>query len=284
MSFADLHLHSIRSDGTDDPATIVRLAAHAGLSTIALTDHDTLAGIDEARAAAATLGVRLISGTELSVNWPTGTMHMLVYYLEPGTGPLQDRLAGLVEARTVRNHRILDRLSEHGIVIDHDDVVAEAGGGVIGRPHIASLLVQRGHVDDMAAAFDRWLGTGRPAYVMRERLDAVEAIELALASGGLPVIAHPHTLGIGADEFRRAFEQLAAIGLAGIESHYAEYDQELRDHLAGICRTLGLVPTGGSDYHGRYKAGLSVGVGRGDLRVPDEVVEQLDARRTPGRR
>ncbi len=280
----DLHLHSARSDGTDDPATIVRLAAHAGLSTIALTDHDTLAGIDEARAAAATLGVRLISGTELSVNWPTGTMHMLVYYLEPGTGPLQDRLAGLVEARTVRNHRILDRLSEHGIVIDHDDVVAEAGGGVIGRPHIASLLVQRGHVDDMAAAFDRWLGTGRPAYVMRERLDAVEAIELALASGGLPVIAHPHTLGIGADEFRRAFEQLAAIGLAGIESHYAEYDQELRDHLAGICRTLGLVPTGGSDYHGRYKAGLSVGVGRGDLRVPDEVVEQLDARRTPGRR
>ncbi|HSF86144.1 MAG TPA: PHP domain-containing protein [Acidimicrobiia bacterium] len=280
----DLHLHSARSDGTDDPATIVRLAAHAGLSTIALTDHDTLAGIDEARAAAATLGVRLISGTELSVNWPTGTMHMLVYYLEPGTGPLQDRLAGLVEARTVRNHRILDRLSEHGIVIDHDDVVAEAGGGVIGRPHIASLLVQRGHVDDMAAAFDRWLGTGRPAYVMRERLDAVEAIELALASGGLPVIAHPHTLGIGADEFRRAFEQLAAIGLAGIESHYAEYDQELRDHLAGICRALGLVPTGGSDYHGRYKAGLSVGVGRGDLRVPDEVVEQLDARRTPGRR
>ncbi len=275
----DLHLHSTCSDGTDSPETVVRLAAVAGLDALALTDHDTLAGIAAATDAAARLGIRLIPGTELSVNWPTGTMHMLVYFLEPGPGPLQDRLQGLVEARTVRNQRILERLGDHGIDIAHDDVLAEAGGDVVGRPHIAALLVRRGHAAGMAEAFDRWLGTGRPAYVSRERLDAREAIELARASGALPVIAHPHTLGLSAGDFRRAFEELAASGLAGIEAHYAEYDQDMREHLAGICSTLGLVATGGSDYHGRYKAGLRVGVGRGDLRVPDEAVEALDAAR-----
>lgn len=273
----DLHLHSSRSDGTDAPETVVRLAAEAGLSTLALTDHDTLDGIAEASAAAQHHGVRLIPGTELSVNWPTGTMHMLVYFLEPQPGPLQDRLAGLVAARTVRNHHILERLASHGIVITHDDVVAEAGGGVIGRPHIAALLVDRGYVADMKEAFDHWLGNGRPGYVPRQRLGAHEAIELARASRGVPVIAHPHTLGLAANDFSSAFEELASAGLGGIEAHYAEYDQGLRDHLAAICRALNLVATGGSDYHGRYKPGLAVGNGRGDLVVPDHAVDALDA-------
>lgn len=275
----DLHLHSLRSDGTDSPAEIVSAAAAAGLAAIALTDHDTLDGIAEARVAAERTGIRLIPGTELSVDWPTGTMHMLVYYLEPGRGPLQDELDMLRSARTTRNRSILDRLGEHGIAIDYEDVEAEAGGGVIGRPHIAAILIERGHVADMTEAFEHWLGRGRPAYADRKRLDAVAAIDLALASGAVPVIAHPHTLGIAATEFRTAFEELAAAGLAGIESYYAEYDTELRHHLAGICNALGIVATGGSDYHGRYKPGLSIGTGRGDLRVPDEVVERLDAAR-----
>lgn len=257
----------------------MRLAAAAGLSALALTDHDTLDGIAAAERVAAELGIRFIPGTELSVNWPTGTMHILVYFLLPGPGPLQDRLAGLVAARTNRNHHILERLTAHGIHIDHADVVAESGGGVVGRPHIAALLVERGHVPTMADAFDRWLGTGRPGYVARKRLDTPEAIDLARRSGAVPVIAHPHTLGVAAADFRAAFEELAGVGLGGIEAHYAEYEQPMRDHLAGICRTLGIVATGGSDYHGRYKPGLAVGVGRGDLRVPDDVVDQIEMAR-----
>ncbi len=275
----DLHVHSTRSDGTDSPREVVALAAAAGLTAVALTDHDTLDGIAEATAAADRHGIRLVPGTELSVDWPTGTMHMLVYFLEPVSGPLQDRLEAIRQARATRNRRILERLAHHGIVIEHTDVAAEAGGGVIGRPHIAALLVARGHVADMTDAFDRWLAKGRPAYVDRIRLGAHEAIALARESGAVPVIAHPHTLGIAADDYRRAFEELAAAGLAGVESYYSEYEPALRNHLAGLCAKLGLVATGGSDYHGRYKPGLAVGIGRGDLAVPDEVIAELDAAR-----
>lgn len=273
----DLHLHSSVSDGTDSPGEVVRLAADAGLSALALTDHDTLAGIPEAAAEADRLGIRFVAGTELSVNWPTGTMHMLVYYLAPGPGPLQERLGDLVAARTVRNHQILERLARSGMVIRHDEVVAEAGGGVVGRPHIAALMVEHGFVDTIAAAFDRWLGLGRPAYVPRHRLDAVEAVDLARRSGGLPVIAHPHTLGAGAADYSDAFETLAVAGLAGIEAYYSEYEPALRTHLARLASSLGLLATGGSDYHGRYKPGLAVGVGHGDLSVPDDVLAALDA-------
>ena len=131
----------------------------------------------------------------------------------------------------------------------------------------------------MRTAFDRYLATGRPGYVARERLEASEAIELARASGAVPVIAHPPTIGVSADDYARAFTELAELGVVGIEAWYAEYEDPLRRHIAGLCESLDLVATGGSDYHGAYKPGLSVGVGRGDLVVPDEVVSLLDARR-----
>lgn len=273
----DLHLHSDRSDGTDPPTHVVELAARAGLTTLALTDHDTLDGIAEAREAAALHGVRLIPGTELSVEWPTGTMHMLVYFLEPGRGPLQDTLQGLRTARHDRNRRILGALAEVGIDITYEDVTERARGDVVGRPHIAAVLMERGHATDIADAFDRYLAKGRVGYVDRQRLAAREAIELARASGGLPVIAHPHTLGLSRHEFAASFTELASHGLAGIEAWYAEYDPELRTHLAGLADRLGLIATGGSDFHGRHKPALSVGSGRGDLEVPDSIVEQLDA-------
>jgi len=275
----DLHLHSTESDGTDSPSEVVRLAADAGLSTIALTDHDTLDGIGEAMEAAAAHGVSLIPGTELSVEWPTGTMHMLVYYLEPAPGPLQDRLLALRSARHDRNRRILEALSDVGVDISYDEVTTEAGGEVVGRPHIAALLVARGHSTDIADAFDRYLARGRIAYADRLRLGAVEAIELSRASGAVPVIAHPHTLGVSRDEYAAAFTSLAKQGLGGIEAWYAEYDGDVRQHLADLATQLGLVATGGSDYHGRYKPALSVGTGRGDLHVPDRVVDQLLAAR-----
>ena len=273
----DLHLHSTQSDGTDAPAEVVRLAAEAGLSAVALTDHDTLDGIAEARQAAAEHGLELIAGTELSVEWPTGTMHLLVYHLDPGPGPLQDELAALRQARSTRNEQIVARLNDLGIEVTIDDVVREAGGGVVGRPHIAAVLMERGDAATIADAFDRYLARGRPAYVDRMRLGAVQAVELAIRTGAVPVLAHPHTLGIATAEFDRAFEELAAVGLKGIESYYAQYEPPLRAHLAAICDRLGLIATGGSDYHGRYKPGLAVGRGHGDLVVPDDIVGRIAA-------
>lgn len=275
----DLHTHSSRSDGSDSPSVLIEKAAAAGLTTVALTDHDNLDGIVEARAAAASVGIGFIAGTELSVEWDTGAMHMLVYFLEPEPGPLQDKLAWLQESRANRNRRIAQRLQDLGIDITYEEVLQQAGGTGVGRPHFAALLIEKGHVATFNEAFDVYLAQGRKAYEPRARLAASEAIALARASGAVPVIAHPHTLGVSESDYSTAFSHLTAEGLGGIEAHYAEYPQDLRDHLATVCADLGIVATGGSDYHGTYKPEIAIGVGRGDLAVPDRVVEELVAAR-----
>jgi predicted metal-dependent phosphoesterase TrpH len=275
----DLHTHSSRSDGSDAPAVLIEKAAAAGLTTVALTDHDNLDGIAEARLAAAKHGIGFIPGTELSVEWDTGAMHMLVYFLEPEPGPLQDRLAWLQESRANRNQRIASRLQDLGIDITYEEVLKQAEGSGVGRPHFAALLIEKGHVATFNEAFDVYLAQGRKAYEPRARLGALEAITLARASRAVPVIAHPHTLGVSERDYSTAFSSLAAEGLGGIEAHYSEYPQDLRDHLAAVCSHLGIVATGGSDYHGTYKPEVSIGVGRGDLDVPDKVVEELVAAR-----
>jgi hypothetical protein len=275
----DLHTHSNRSDGSETPAEVVRLAAEAGLTTLALTDHDTLDGIPEAAAAAAGAGVRLISGTELSVQWETGAMHLLAYFLDPGAGPLQDAMAGIREGRSDRNRRLAAALGRLGMDVDYDEVAAEAGGTGVGRPHFAAVMVRKGYAVDIPDAFDRYLAKGRPAYQERDRLEAAAAIDLARASGAVPVVAHPHTIGVGADDYATAFRALARVGLGGIEAHYAEYPPELRLHLAGVAADLGMVATGGSDFHGTYKPAIRIGRGRGDLVVPDECVERLEEAR-----
>jgi predicted metal-dependent phosphoesterase TrpH len=275
----DLHLHSTVSDGSVEPARIVDLAAEAGLSALALTDHDTLEGIGPAAGRAAERGIDFIAGTELSVRWrDSSAIHMLVYFLEPGPGPLQDRLGWLQHARATRNERIVARLQELGIDITAEDVAAEARTGVTGRPHFAALLVAKGYVPDISAAFDRYLAAGRPGYLPRERLEIGEAIGLAIDSGALAVIAHPHTIGVPVDGYRSAFAELRELGLVGVEAHYGEYTPELRAHLAELCGDLGLVATGGSDFHGDYKPSLRVGIGKGDLSVPEKAVFELKER------
>ncbi len=273
----DLHLHSTISDGSESPADIVELAVAAGLSAIALTDHDILDGIPEARAAAEMRDLLFIPGTELSVDWGGAAMHMLMYFLEPGRGPLQDRLLAVREGRSIRNVAIIAALQSHGIDITLEEVAAVAGEGSTGRPHIARVLIEKEVVGSMPEAFDTWLATGRPGYVSRVRLDAFEAIDLARQSGAVPVIAHPHTLGLGADEYAGAFIDLTTAGLGGIEAYYTEYSQDLREHLAGICDDLGIAATGGSDFHGTYKPDIQVGIGLGDLLVPDDSIQQLVA-------
>jgi predicted metal-dependent phosphoesterase TrpH len=275
----DLHVHSTASDGTDDPADVVRRAARLGLGTIALTDHDTLAGIAEARQSAATEGIDLISGTELSVDWPTGKMHLLVYFLEPTPGPLQDRLEWLRGGRQERNAAIVERLQELGFEIGLPEVEAQAAGPTIGRPHIADSLVARGYFETRSEAFVDLLRDGGQAYVERRRLSAAEAIALSRESDAVPVIAHPYTIGLGRDEYAAAFRELAALGLGGIESYYPEHSPALRDHLARIAESLGIVATGGSDYHGWGKPEIELGVGRGDLSVPGHVVAALRSAR-----
>lgn len=273
----DLHTHSRVSDGSDSPTELVANAVSAGLNALALTDHDTLDGLEEAQVAADLTGIRLVRGVELSLEWTRGGMHMVVLFLSP-EGPLQDRLADLQVARHTRNDRMIVLLQSLGYDITMEELIEESGGGVVGRPHMAAILVRKGYFPDPPTVFDELLATGRPGYLTRDRLDPVEAIKLARASGGVPVLAHPHTLGLDtAAEYAEAMETLATAGLAGIECYYGDYERAQQEELAKTTRRFGLIPSGGSDYHGTYKQGLELGTGRGELHVPDHVLEELEA-------
>ncbi|HXW81192.1 MAG TPA: PHP domain-containing protein [Acidimicrobiales bacterium] len=270
----DLHTHSTVSDGSDTPEELVDLAVKAGLSAMALTDHDRQDGIAPARARAGEAGIELVAGAEISCQHPA-TMHMLVYFLEPGEGPLQDELVRLQAARDDRNDRLLDRLAEVGLPVTRQELEEEAGGSGAGRPHVAAILVRKGFARSVQDAFDRYLAKGRPAYVEKERLSAPVAITLALQSGALPVLAHPLSMGLGDSELEAALEELAEAGLVGLEAIYSRYSKDERASLAVMAARADLAITGGSDYHGTYKPDLSIGTGLGDLHVPNGALEAL---------
>ncbi len=276
----DLHTHSTCSDGTDPPERIPDLAAAAGCSAIALTDHDTLAGIRSAQRRADELGIELVSGCEVSCSYRGTSAHVLVYFVENREGPMQEELARLRDDRVVRNRRVAALLEELGIPITYDEIVAEAAAEEsAGRPHVAALLVRRGFAESIPDAFDRWLGEGRPAYVPKARVTPAEIAMAARASGSVAVLAHPLTLDVEITALDDVAEELAAAGFAGMEAYYGRYTPEERAQLAGVARRHGLVPTGGSDYHGTVKTDLWIGKGEGDLCVPDDVLVELKGRR-----
>ncbi|MEZ5175250.1 MAG: PHP domain-containing protein [Acidimicrobiia bacterium] len=275
----DLHLHSTRSDGTDSPEQLVELAASCGASAIALVDHDVLDGLGEARSAANRLGIDFIPGTELSVEHNGTKMHMLVYFVDDEPGPLQSKLAWLRAGRHERNDEIIARLNGLGYTIGIDDVRRWAKGKSIGRPHIADALIETGAFHSRDEVFERVLGDGGLAYVERIRLTATDAIELARRSGGVPVVAHPLTIPLGAAEYERLFRELADAGLGGIEAHHASHTRDLREHLTELAHSLGLAATGGSDYHGDRARDFRIGVGLGDLKVPHTAIDELGAQR-----
>ena len=276
----DLHTHSTCSDGTDAPERIPELAARAGCRAVALTDHDTFSGIARARESAGRAGIELVAGCEVSCAYRGTSAHVLVYFVEDGDGPLQEELGRLRRDRVARNHRLVARLRDLGAGVTYDEIVAEAAGEEsVGRPHVAAVLVRHGLAESIPDAFDRWLAEGRPAFVPKARVAPGEIAAAATASGGVAVLAHPFSLALGPEGLEDAVAELAAAGFAGIEAYYGEYTTGQRAALALLARRHGLVPTGGSDYHGTAKAGLEVCTGRGDLDVPDVVLDELAARR-----
>ncbi len=281
----DLHTHSSVSDGSDAPARIPELAASAGCEAVALTDHDNLAGLEEARRSAERAGVTLVPGCEVSCKpdglGPGSSVHVLVYFVEDGDGPLQSELLALRKDRRQRNAKLVQRLSELGVAVDYDKLVRDAGGEEgLGRPHFARALVELGVATDIDDAFSRWLGNGAAAYVPKGRLHPKDVAGLARASGGVAVLAHPLSLGLDPADLERMATELADAGFAGLEAVYARYSPEQRAELTKIARSAGLVPTGGSDYHGSFKPDLAVGLGTGDLDVPGAALEELAARRS----
>lgn len=265
----DLHAHTVVSDGTLAPADLVALARRTGLAALAVTDHDHLGGVAEAREAGARLGVEVVAGVELSVAHASGDVHLLGYLVDEQDAALLGRLERLRDARAQRAVRIVERLQAAGVPVTLADLAQEAPlqGGAVGRPHVARALVRRGHAASIQDAFDRYLADGRPGAVPKEKLSARDAIALVRGAGGVAVLAHPVTLPEAARE--PLLRELAALGLGGVEVDYPKHDDALRARLRGLAEELGLVATGGSDYHGANKPDVALGMVDVDYAVLD---------------
>ncbi|MGH2499361.1 MAG: PHP domain-containing protein [Candidatus Limnocylindria bacterium] len=270
-SAVDLHTHSLRSDGAYEPAELVRRAAERGVRVQALSDHDTLAGVAEAAAAAAPLGVRIIAATELNTESEWGDAHVLGYFLDPADAALEGRLHELREARARRIERMVERLNELGHPVALTRVLELARGGALGRPHLATALLEAGLVTSFDAAFETILSKRSPAYVPRAGLTPLEAVDLVRAHGGVPSLAHPGTV-VDVDAL---LPRLVERGLAGLECYYVTHGPADTARYLALARQHGLVPTGGSDFHGRGEHGAALG----GVFVPPECVDALEARR-----
>lgn len=275
----DLHLHSIFSDGSFTPEALAETAAGAGLSAIALTDHDCTAGLARFEAGCAGAGVRGITGVEISADVAVGTMHMLGYFIDAAHDRLNALLAEVREGRERRNARILERLNGLGLALAWDEVTAYAGDEIVSRSHFAQALEDKGYVSSRQAAFDRYLAKGKPGYVDRYRMTPEGGIGAIVEAGGVPVLAHPYTLELNAGALRAYLQELKAHGLQGIEVYYPEHNAERVRRYRKLAEDLDLVATGGTDFHGAATPHLRMGVGFGSLRVPDEIVPALERRR-----
>jgi len=266
---ADLHTHSTASDGEMTPAALVHYARERGLGALALTDHDSVAGLDTASQAARRVGIDFVPGVELSCDVPQNEVHILGYFIRWHDPHFLTMLARFRESRYGRAEKMVRKLTALGAPIAFERVKQIAGDAPIGRPHIAQALVEAGHVSSVPEAFERFIGRNGPAYVQRFRLTPADAVALILRAGGVPVLAHPR-------EVTHYVEPLVKVGLVGLEALYGLYDTATRAELVRLARRYDLIVTGGSDFHGlNHMAYLN---DLGDVEVPVEVVAQLRAR------
>jgi hypothetical protein len=273
----DLHLHSINSDGSDTPQELVSKAAAAGVSAIALTDHDTLDGVEDFLSACRENGMTGIGGLEINVDAgeDQGEMHILGYGVDPCHPEVEKSLERIVNARVQRNSQVVEKLDGLGLKLDWAKIEEQAGPGTVGRPHIAQAMIERGYVASVSEAFERYLANGRPAYVDRYRMFPEEAIDMIRAAGGIAVLAHPFSWKSDERDLGAGVRALKALGLGGIEAYYSEYDSAQTVALVRLAMQLEFLITGGSDYHGLAKPDIVIGRGLGRLHVPDSCLPPL---------
>ncbi len=284
MTRVDLHIHSTASDGTRSPGELVAMASEESLSVISITDHDTLDGIPEGDITAKKLEMEFIPGIELSVDLEEKglTAHLLGYFPGVDIALLLSRSHALGKAisyvqdgRSRRNPRILEKLADSGIYIEMETVQLIAGGDVVGRPHIAQAMENAGYVGSLNEAFSRFLAKGKPAYVERDRLSVLRAIEIIVGSGGLPVMAHPGYIEMNSEMLRSLFERMKRHGLVGIEVYYPSHSASIMKMLKSFAREFELVVTGGTDYHGRSNETPALGGSEEGFHIEQEDVKDF---------
>ncbi len=275
MSRIDLHLHTTHSDGSFNTSDVMAFAKEAGVTALAITDHDIVDGIPEAIAAGALLNIEVIPGVEISSRHGESELHILGYFLDWKDETLNQRMMKLRDSRHTRNPQIIRKLNELGVDLTYEEVRRLAGTESVGRPHIARVLMNKGVVTSAKEAFDRYLADGKPAYVPRELPPPEEAVAWIREAGGVPVLAHPTWVKQSGEGLDRLVEQLKSFGLGGIEVHYSTHSPRQTEDYLSLAKRFDLLVTGGSDFHGVTKPDIAVGRGRGDLKVPEKLLDPL---------
>ena len=274
----DLHTHSLKSDGSMTPAEVVREAKRAGLAAIALSDHDTVDGIREAVAEGEKIGVEVIPAIEFSVQSKTET-HILGYFIDIENPDLLKTLKEVVDLRIERNYVTCQRLNELGFDITIEEVRALAPNNFVGRAHFARVLMDKGYTKSVKEGFDLYMTSGKYAYCEKQRLTARDAVELIGKCGGISFLAHPHLTKLGDDELKEFLKELKGFGLSGLEGYYTDYTPEMQEKYQAMAKELGLLISGGTDFHAAMKPHISIGTGLGNMKIPYSVLEAMKAER-----
>ena len=277
MDTIDLHTHSTFSDGTFTPLQLVKYAEEKGLRAFALTDHDTTEGIKEAKSIET--NVEVISGVEISTRYDKKEIHIVGLYVNENDADLNKQLKYYREKRVTRNFEILEKLNSLGVDITIDDVKESCTGDVISRAHIAKALVSKGFVGSYTEAFDRYLGDNKCAYVPRETLNYEESMELITKAGGVPVLAHPLLYKMSDTNLENMMVKLRQKGLKAVEVYYSTHSNSDTQHVMAMANRVGLIYSGGSDFHGATKPKIDMGTGMGKLAVPYEILEKIRGER-----
>jgi hypothetical protein len=276
----DLHAHTTVSDGTLTPTELVKLAKESGLDAIAVTDHDTFQGIPEALEAGRKYGIEVIPGAELSLESPEGAgwIHVVALWLPEQADELQKAFDWVIEGRATRNHEIVAKLRALGVNITYEAVAARAGG-TVGRPHFAQELMALGVVSSMDEAFKVWVGDNGRAYVPKRKLTPEKALAILKNIGATSILAHPFALRLSYPETEKLVRRLMDLGLDGMEVIYSEHSEADTKAFGEMADRLGLLKSGGSDFHGTNKPDIRLGVGRGNLDIPNELLDKMKAAR-----
>ncbi|MBP3339979.1 MAG: PHP domain-containing protein [Lachnospiraceae bacterium] len=271
----DLHVHSNHSDGTYSVKELVLYAKEKGLKAIALTDHDTVSGVEEALNEAKKVGLLLVPGIEISAGNGNSELHILGLNIDHKSQVFEDFIVTCRESREQRNYKMAEKLQELGFDVSYDVLKEMYPSATVTRAHFARYLHENGMVSSKKEAFDRFLGDGKPAYTTRERISPKDAIDMILKAGGHPVLAHPLLYKMGWDKLESLFDYLKGMGLEGIEALYSLNSKSDDVRLEKMAKNHGLFITGGSDFHGSNKPDIDLGVGKGNLRVPEEVLKNI---------
>ncbi|MBQ8733146.1 MAG: PHP domain-containing protein [Anaerotignum sp.] len=277
----DLHAHSTASDGTYAPAEVAELAKKIGLSAIALTDHDTIDGLEEFQKTGKELGMETIAGIEFAALWENHhrpEIHIVGLGFNPDHPVLLERMKDIKRSRDIRNQKMCEKLSSLGLHITLEEVAANAGGEIITRAHFANVLLQKGYIAKKEDAFSRYISTGLPGYVEREFLTPELCIRTIKEAGGAAILAHPTLYGLSPEQIEELCTELIPYGLDGVECQYSTYSPAETKMITAIAEKLHLLPSGGSDFHGKNKPNIHLGSGKSNLAIPYRFWEELKKR------